>query len=175
VKVFVGVSYNRDHETQVVGVSLEREGARRLVELARGEMLAFSPSGIDGPEGNVSLDDGRGDMVGCVLAFDVEILPTTDDCDDLVNELKLPKTPTADEVLFEMREEFEQAGGGYLPTTRELADRFNCYPLQMYDHRAATGPLHELLQAGKIVRSEHAAAADPWCWCPTGMRVSWDD
>lgn len=89
MKVFVGVSYNRDHETQVVGVSLEREGARRLVELARSEMLAFSPSGIDGPEGNVSLDDGRGDMVGCVLAFDVQTTPTADDCNGRERQTQL--------------------------------------------------------------------------------------
>lgn len=71
MKVFIGVSFNRDHETVVVGASDSRDGALRLVELARSEMLTFSGHAIDEPDGNVALDDSRGDMVGHVLSFDV--------------------------------------------------------------------------------------------------------
>lgn len=71
MKVYVGLSYNRDHETEVIGASESREGARRLVEQARNELLYFAKEATDGPDGGAALDDFHGDMVGHVLAYDV--------------------------------------------------------------------------------------------------------
>ena len=71
MRVFIGVSFNRDHETQIVGATDSREATRRLVEQARSEMLSFSDIAVDGPDGGVALDDAHGNMVGHVLACDV--------------------------------------------------------------------------------------------------------
>jgi hypothetical protein len=71
MRVFVGVSYGRDHEAAVCGVSDCRETARRLVEQARNEILFWAREATDGPDGGAGVDNSRGDLVGRVLAFDV--------------------------------------------------------------------------------------------------------
>lgn len=74
MRVFIGLSYNRDHETAVCGVANNLDEARRLVELHRGEMLHVSPlSATDGPEGcgTLALEDSRNDVVGNVLIREV--------------------------------------------------------------------------------------------------------
>ena len=70
-RVFIAISYNRDNETQVCGVARTRDGARRLVEIERNEMLRFSDYAADGPDGSASLDDMHGDMVGFCLSKEV--------------------------------------------------------------------------------------------------------
>lgn len=74
MRVFIGLSYNRDHETAVCGVANNLDEARRLVELHRGEMLHVSPlSATDGPEGcgTLALEDSKNDLVGNVLIREV--------------------------------------------------------------------------------------------------------
>lgn len=71
MRIFVGVSYGRDHETAICGAADCRETARRLVEQARNEILHWARDATDGPDGGAGLDDHRGDLVGHVLAFDV--------------------------------------------------------------------------------------------------------
>lgn len=71
MRVFVGVSYDRDNETAICGASDCRETARRLVEQARNEILHWAREATDGPDGGARLDDHNGDCVGHVLAFDV--------------------------------------------------------------------------------------------------------
>ena len=71
MKCFVGISFGPDHGTRTVGVFESREIARRAVELTRGQTLSFSPHAVDGPEGDVALDDINGDCVGYIKAFSV--------------------------------------------------------------------------------------------------------
>lgn len=71
MRVFVGISYGRDHETAICGAADCRETARRMVELSRHEMLSWAREATDGPDGGAGLDDAKGDLVGRVLAFDV--------------------------------------------------------------------------------------------------------
>jgi hypothetical protein len=71
MRIFVGLNYGRDHETEVCGASDCREDARRFVELARNQILYWAREAIDGPDGSALLDDHKGDLVGQVMAFDV--------------------------------------------------------------------------------------------------------
>ena len=71
MRIFVGVSYNRDHETEVCGAADCREAARRIVEQHRNQILHWAREATDGPNGGAGLDDASGDCVGHVLAFDV--------------------------------------------------------------------------------------------------------
>lgn len=72
MKVFVALSYDRDNSTYVCGATLSRNESQRLVELHRGEILYPAKEAVDGPGGGYLLDDGRGDLVGRVLAFDLD-------------------------------------------------------------------------------------------------------
>lgn len=71
MKVFVGLSYDREHQTHVVGVAETRDEAKRILERHRNELLYWAKEATDGPEGGAWVDDHQGDMVGHVLAFDV--------------------------------------------------------------------------------------------------------
>lgn len=79
-KVFVAVSYGRDNETAVCGVSGSRDGARRLTELERNEILYWAREACDGPNGGAAVDDLRGDLVGRVLAFDTAVDSPHEEC-----------------------------------------------------------------------------------------------
>jgi hypothetical protein len=68
MQVFIALSYNRDNETEIIGVTETRTEALRLVELARNEVLHFSHYAVDGPNGSVSIDDVHGYMVGFALS-----------------------------------------------------------------------------------------------------------
>lgn len=68
MQVFIAISYNRDNETEIVGVTETRTEALRLVEQARNEIVHFSHHAVDGPNGSVALDDVHGDMVGFALS-----------------------------------------------------------------------------------------------------------
>lgn len=69
--VFVAISYNRDHEMEVVGIAATRAEALRMVELERNEMLRFSDYGVDGPDGSAAIDNAGGDMIGYALACEI--------------------------------------------------------------------------------------------------------
>lgn len=71
MRVFTGLSYDRDNHTAVCGVATSRTGAKRQLELHRNEILYWAKEATDGPDGGAGIDDSKGDCVGIVLAFDV--------------------------------------------------------------------------------------------------------
>lgn len=71
MKVFVALNFGRDNETEVCGAFESRFDALRAIELSRKESLSFDHRPVDGPNGGAAVNDGRGDVVGHIKAFDL--------------------------------------------------------------------------------------------------------
>lgn len=94
---------------------------------------------------------------------------------------EVKKVPSKEDVLFYLRERFEDDPDFATESTDEIAHHFGVDHSQLYDHAGSTGPLYELLQSSDVMRMESGRRNPEWTpepgkefeWVATNARIVW--